>query len=94
MTGVFGDAPILMAGGCWAQPAVFVALQVEVLITDDSSGRGSAAYRVWVASSTAPTFAIGCPTGISATGAQPVRFPAWQVAPSSTSIWGRLLLLA
>ena len=55
---------------------------------------GSAAYRVWVASSTALTLAIGCPTGISAAGAQPVRFPAWQVAPLSTSIWGRLLLLA
>ena len=94
MTGVFGDAPILMAGGCWAQPVVFLALQVAVLITDTVPADGSAAYRVWVASSTAATFAIGCPIGISATGAQPVRFPAWQVAPSSTSIWGRLLLLA
>ena len=94
MTGAFGDAPILMVGGCWAQPVVFAALQVAVLITTTVPAGGSAAYRVWVASSTAPTFAIGCPTGISATGAQPTRSPAWQVALSSTSIWGRLLLLA
>jgi hypothetical protein len=93
-TGVFGDAPILITGGCWAQPVVVAALQVAVSITATVPAVGSAAYRVRVAASTTLTLAIGCPTGISATGAQPVRFPAWQVAALSTSIWGRLVLLA
>ena len=60
MTGGFGNAPILMIGGCWAQPVVCVALQVAVLITATvPDGASSAAYRVWVASSIAPTLACG-----------------------------------
>ena len=43
MTGVFGVAPILMAGGCWAQPAVSRALQVAVLIAATVPAGGSAA---------------------------------------------------
>ena len=38
-----------MTGGVAAQPAVWVALQVAVLITETVSENGSAAYRVWVA---------------------------------------------
>ena len=94
MTGVFGTRADLDGRRVAAQPAVSLALHVAVLITATVPADGSAAYRVWVASSTAPTLAIGCPIGISATGAQPERFPAWQVAPLSTSIWGRLLLPA
>ena len=33
MTGGFGYAPMLIIGGCWAQPEVCWALQAAVLIT-------------------------------------------------------------
>src|ERR1700727_1716126 len=87
-------AATLTTAGVCPQPEVRAALEVAVLITSTVPASGSAAYRVWVASSTVPTLASGCPIGISATGTQPARFPAWQVAPLSTSIRGRLLLLA
>src|SRR5580704_8769061 len=90
--GTSRDAPILMAGGAAAQPAVCSALQVAVLMTNTLSDGGSAAYRVWVASSIAPTLAPGSGTGISAAGAQRARSRVWQVAPLITSITGWLRL--
>ena len=85
-----GNAPILIIGGAAAQPEVCSALQVAVSITANTvpEGDSSAAYRVWVASSIAPTLAPGSGTGISATGAQPARSRVWQVAPLITSITG------
>src|SRR6516225_6331746 len=82
-TGGPGAAPTAVAGGVWAQPVVWVALQVAVLITKTVPLWVSAAYRVWVASSTAPTSAGA---GISATGAHPDRSLVVQVAPLITSI--------
>lgn len=41
--GVFGDAPILITGGCRAQPVVVAALQAAVLTTAMVPVAGSAA---------------------------------------------------
>ena len=78
----------MITGGVAAQSAVAAALHVAVLITETVSEYGSAAYSVWVASSTAPTFACGWAIGISATGAHPARSAGLQVAPLITSISG------
>src|SRR5215510_10685341 len=90
MAGTPGNGPIVTVGWCWAQPEVLAALQVAVLIMNTFRDGGSAAYRVWVASSIAPTLAPGAATGTSATGAHPARSAALQVAALMTSICGWL----
>src|SRR6516164_5415229 len=82
-TGELGAVPTLMSGGGWAQPVVFVALQVAVLITATVLERGLEAYSVWVASSMLPTPMLASKffMGIVATGAQPERSLVLQVAP-------------
>src|SRR6516164_174606 len=94
MAGTPGNGPIVTVGGCWVQPEVLVALQAAVLIMNTLRDGRSAAYRVCVASSIAPTLAPGAATGISATGAHPARCAGWQVAEIITSICGWLRLPA
>src|SRR5215467_4705209 len=94
IAGTSGNGPIFTVGGCWAQPEVLAALQVAVLIMNTLRDGGSAAYRVWVASSIAPTLAPGSGIGICATGAHPARSAAWQVDALITSICGWLKLPA
>jgi hypothetical protein len=89
-----GLGPMVRVGADLAQPAVWVALQVSVLITLTVPEDGSEAYKVWVAGSIAPTLAKGPAIGIFATGAHPDRSPGWQVAPLITSTCGRLRLPA
>ena len=95
-TGGPGPGPIVIVGAALAHPAVWVALQAAVLITEVVLENGSEAYSVWVASSMLPAFTLACGSfiGIVATGAQPDRSPAWQVAPLITSICGRFRLPA
>src|SRR5262249_41367050 len=69
-------------------------VQVAWLIRKTLRDGGSAGYRVWVASSIAPTLAPGSGIGICATGAHPARSAAWQVDALITSICGWLKLPA
>src|SRR5215467_2174195 len=91
-----GNLPIVIVGGLAEQPAVFMALQVAMLITDATRENGSTAYSVCVAGSIdcGPKLASGSAIGIVATGWQPAGFPARHVAALITSILGFVLLPA
>src|SRR5260221_6591111 len=91
-----GNLPTVIVGGLAEQPAVCVALQVAMLITEARLENGSVAYSVCVAGSMdcGAKLACGSAIGIIATGRQPDGFPARQVAVLTTSILGFVPLLA